>query len=271
MVQDSQQPPPAFREGHLEAEGLRVRYLEAGPPQPAGAVVMVDSMTWGLTRLHHALAQKYRVVAFELPGVDGSPDRTGSRSVKDLASILTKGVAKVVAEKYTLIGTSIGANVALWQTLQSPDQVEALIMISPTAILPAGGPAPGTPAEVAKRLFAHPENIQGFPSGEAATVARERALVQRIMGAAHDTEAESKLSEIQCATLVVFGLQDKLVAPEAGGIYREKIANSNLSIVYDAGHVILAERPVALINAVADYVERRETFIVGRGSSIINP
>ena len=259
---------------------MRVRYLEALPTRPAGAVVMVDSMTWGLSGLHYALAQKYRVVAFELPVVlpefDDSPAGTASRSAKDLASILTQTVTRLVPEKYTLIGTSLGANVALWQTLQSPDQVEAVILISPTAILPAGGPTPGTPAEVAKRLFAHPDDLQEFrlresPSEDTATVDGERALVLRIMGGAHDTEAESKLREIQCATLVVFGLQDKMVEPGAGGIYREKIANSNLSFVYDAGHVIVAERREALIAAVSDYVERRETFIVGRQSSIINP
>ena len=228
-------------------------------------------MTWGLSKLHHALAQKYRVVAFELPGFDATPTPVMPRSIKDLADILTQAVAKVVQEKYTLIGTSFGANVALWQTLQSPDQVEALVLIAPTAILPTGGSTPGTLAEVAKRLFAHPVNLQEAPSEDTATLARERVLVQRIMGAAHNTEAEGRLSEIQCATLVVFGLHDKMVAPEAAGIYREKIANSNLSIVYDAGHVIVAERPEALINAVSDYVERRETFIVGRQSSIINP
>ena len=143
-----------------------------------------------------------------------------------------------------------------------------MILISPTAILPAGGPAPGTPAEVDKRLFAHPENV--LP-GSSADASMRKSLVESIMTTAHDAEAESRLSEIQCATLVVFGLQDKLVAPEAGGIYREKIANSNLSFVYDTGHVIIAERPEALIDAVSDYVERRETFVVGRGSSIINP
>jgi hypothetical protein len=49
------------------------------------------------------------------------------------------------------------------------------------------------------------------------------------------------------------------------------MTNSNLSFVYDTGHVITAERPEAPINAVSDYVERRETLVVGRGSSIINP
>ena len=50
-----------------------------------------------------------------------------------------------------------------------------------------------------------------------------------------------------------------------------RLPNSNLSFVYDAGHLIEAERPEALVNAVSDYVELREAFIVGRQAGIINP
>ncbi len=221
--------------------------------------------------MHDALARKYRVVAFELPGFGSSPDNTSSQSVKDLANTMAQAAAQVSAGGYTLVGTSFSANVALWQALLAPDQVEALILISPTAILPAGGPPAGTPEQRARLLLAHPENPQALPSVDPAIVAREWELVERLKGESHDTEAESSLGEIQCATLVVFGLTDRMVAPEAASIYREKIPNCNVSIVYDAGHAILAERPEALINAVADFVERRETFIVGRGSAIINP
>jgi len=69
----------------------------------------------------------------------------------------------------------------------------------------------------------------------------------------------------------VFGLEDKMVRHEAARVYREKIPNGNISLVYDAGHLIEAERPDSLINLVEDFVERRETFIVGRGSTVINP
>ena len=62
-----------------------------------------------------------------------------------------------------------------------------------------------------------------------------------------------------------------MVSSEAARIYREKIPNCHISFVYDAGHLILLERPEALIDVVTDYVERRETFIVGRHSSMINP
>ena len=72
-------------------------------------------------------------------------------------------------------------------------------------------------------------------------------------------------------TLVLFGSEDKMVAPEAARIYRARIPNSNIAFVYDAGHLIEAERPEALVNAVSDYVELRETFIVGRQTGMINP
>ena len=271
MAQAPQRPTAAFKEDHVETDGFRIRYMEAGQPRSVGTVVMLDTMTWGLSMLHHALAQECRVFAFELPGFGYSPANAESKSVKDLANTMAQAAGNLMSDKYTLIGTSIGANVALWQTVQAPDKVDALILISPTSILPVGGPATGTAEEMAERLLAHPDKVKGLPSVDSAIRSKEQAMVRRLSGATHDAEAESKLGEIKCATLVVFGLKDKMVAPEAARIYHEKIPNCNVSIVYDAGHLILAERPEALINAVSDYVERRETFIVGRQSSLINP
>ena len=69
---------------------------------------------------------------------------------------------------------------------------------------------------------------------------------------------------------MVFGSRDKMVQPEAASIYRQNIPNCNITLVYDAGHLIVAERPEALCSVVSDFVERRETFIVERRSSIIN-
>jgi pimeloyl-ACP methyl ester carboxylesterase len=261
----------ADKEGHVEADGCRIRYWECGPPQPVGVVVMLEGMSWGLSRLHQALAQKYRVMRLELPGFGESPANTRSQSVPELASTMAQAAAQVVPENYTLIGTSFAAHVALWQTLQGPDKVEALVLIAPTTLLPTAVPLAVTPEEMAKRLFAHPDKARGLASVDPAIVAKEQALVQRLTGGRHDDEAERRLGEIACATLVLFGTEDRLVAPEAARIYRARIPNSNIAFVYDAGHLIEAERPEALVNAVSDYVELRETFIVGRQTGIINP
>jgi pimeloyl-ACP methyl ester carboxylesterase len=260
--------PLTFRENHIEVGGFRIKCLEAGQGNP---VVILEGITWGILKLHDALAQRYRVVVLELPGFGSSPANTKSSSVKDLAETIAQATAKIVPEKYTLIGTSFGANVALWHKLLAPDQVEALILISPTALLPLGNLATGNPAERAKRLLAHPENSPDLSHIAPDIVAKEEELIRRLGGGAHDAEAESRLSEIPCSTLVVFGSQDRLVAGEAARIYRRDIPNSNVTIVYDAGHLIVAERPEALINIVVDYVERRETFVVSRQSRVINP
>jgi pimeloyl-ACP methyl ester carboxylesterase len=271
MTQAGQRLTAAGKEGHVEVDGFRIRYWEAGPPRSVGAVVMLEGITWGLSKLRDALGQKYRVIALELPGFGESPANTRSQSVQELANTLAQAATRVVLENYTLIGTSFGANVALWQTLQSPDMVEALVLIAPTAILPVAGPMAGTPEESAKWLLAHAEQARSLPSVDPAIAVKEQALVQRLMGGMHDAEAERRLGEVPCATLVLFGSEDKMVAPEAARIYRERIPNSNIAFVYDAGHLIEAERPEALVNAVSDYVELRETFIVGRQTGIINP
>jgi pimeloyl-ACP methyl ester carboxylesterase len=271
MTQAGQRLTAAFKEDHVEVDGFRIRYWESGPPQPVGTVIMLEGITWGLSKLRDALVQKYRVIALELPGFGASPANTRSQSVQELANTVAQAAAQVVPDNYTLIGTSFGANVALWQTLQAPDKVEALVLIAPTTLLPAAGPMANTPEETARRLFAHPEKVRGLPSVDPTIVAKEQALVQRLTGGMHDAEAERRLGEIPCATLVLFGSEDKMVAPEAARLYRARIPNSNIAFVYDAGHLIEAERPEALVNAVSDYVELRETFIVGHQTGIINP
>src|SRR6266581_2136350 len=163
MTQAGQRRTAAWQEDHVEVDGFRIRYWEFGPPRPVGTVVMLESMTWGLSTLRDALAQKYRVIVLELPGFGASPANPRSQSVQELANTMAQAAAQVVPEHYTLIGTSFGAHVALWQTLQSPDTVEALVLIAPTAILPAAGPLTGTPEETAKRLVAHPEKAPGLP------------------------------------------------------------------------------------------------------------
>src|SRR4029453_17425021 len=176
MTKAGQRLTAAGKEGHVEVDGFRIRYWESGPPRPVGAVVMLEGMTWGLSTLRDALEQKYRAIALELPGFGASPANTKSQSVQELANTVAQAAAQVVPETYTLIGTSFSANVALWQTLHSPDTVEALVLIAPTALLPTAGPMASTPEETAKRLFAHPETARDFASVDPAIVAKEQAL-----------------------------------------------------------------------------------------------
>ena len=81
-----------FTEDHVEADGFRVRYLQAGQGE---TVVVLDSSVWGWSPLNDALAQTYRVVVFEVPGMGSSSANTTSGSVRDLANTMSQAAAAV--------------------------------------------------------------------------------------------------------------------------------------------------------------------------------
>ena len=257
-----------FKQGQVNAAGFKVRYWEAGQGRP---VIMLDQTGWRNTKLHEALAEKYHIFSLEIPGTGESASNSESQSIGDLASVISAAASALTSERYTLVGASFGANIALWQAVQSPDLVEALILISPTAILPQSVTAGTTAQEFHDLQFAHAENAQKFAALDSDVFAKESELIRRLGSGINDSEIESKFSDIHCPTLAIFGRNDRMVSPEAARVYREKIPNSNIAIVYDAGHCIVGDRPEALVNSVIDYSEHWETFIVGHQSGLINP
>ena len=173
--------------------------------ESSGTVVILDVLTRGSPALWGGLTDRWRVV---------------------------ESIPAAGSGRCGLVGVSDGADAALRHALQDPENVEVLVLVSPTAIRPA--------------------NAAGDANDDAA-------------------ELEARLAHVQCPTLVVFGQEDRSVQCEAAGIYRERIPNCGIAFVYAAGHDIMADRPQALVNLVSDYLERRETFIVQNRSQVINP
>jgi pimeloyl-ACP methyl ester carboxylesterase len=260
----------AFREGFVEADGLRIRYMEAG----AGTALVHLHGAGGLrlTRAHDLLAQKFRVIAFEMPGFGASPENTRTQSMRELAATMAAAADKLGIDRYNLMGTSFGGKTALWLALQQPERVLAVVLEAPAAIRQKGArPSSGSPEERARQLYAHPERMPALPAPDSAIQAKQQALVQRLIGPNRDPELESQLRNLATPTLVLFGTYDRLIAPEMGHFYKEQIPNCHLVFVYDAGHAIGAERPEAFVEVVADFLERHEAFVISRTETVIHP
>ena len=234
--------------------GLHYTVLGSGDP-----VILLDWTPWETAALADALASRYRVISIEPPN-SGQAGITASDTVKAVARVVeTAGVSSFI-----LAGASVGADVAFRLALQRPADVAALVLVSPTCIAPATPRLQPGP----EMMLAHPENAAAHPPDPGRTAALV-SLAERW----RETEdsAADLLPGLLCATLAVFGQEDRLVSPEAGQTWKGQAPNCNVCYVYDAGHAIAVDRPDALVNVVMDFVERRETFVVENRSSLINP
>jgi pimeloyl-ACP methyl ester carboxylesterase len=257
---------PEFAESFIAADGFRIRCLTAG----AGDAILCLHGAGGLrlTRTHALLAAHIRVIALELPGFGASAVNERSRTLADLAGTCAEALAALGLGRAVVMGHGLGASVALWLALGHKDIVRSLVLSAPDAI--RLGPAAPEPAPAEARmaaLHAHPERHKPPP----AVTETERALVRRLKGPPRDPELEAKLPGLALPVLALFGTGDRISPPDAAYLYREKMPNCHVVMIYDAAHALEADRPEAVAALIADFIAREERFLVKTTSALIHP
>jgi pimeloyl-ACP methyl ester carboxylesterase len=259
-----------FRKDFVEADGFRIRFMEAGEGTPLVHLHGAGGMR--LTPAHDLLSRHYRVIAFEMPGFGQSPENTRTRTMAELAATMGAAVTALGIEKFNLMGTSFGGKTGLWLAAQQPDRVQTLVLEAPAAIRPPGSrPASGTPEEIARQLYAHPERRDPLPAVDPMVQAQTRALVARLAGPDRDADLEARMRDLATPTLVLFGTRDSMISPDMGRCYKALMPNCHLVLVYDAGHAIGAERPEAFVEVTVDFIERHEAFVISRTETVVHP
>jgi pimeloyl-ACP methyl ester carboxylesterase len=241
--------------------------MEAGEGPPLVHLHGAGGMR--LNAAHDLLSRQFRVIAFEMPGF-GTVENAQTQTMPDLASTMAAAVEALGLRHINLMGTSFGGKVALWLAVQRPELIGAVVLEAPAAIRPEGSrPASGTPAEIARMLYAHPERMPPIPAPEPDRVKQIAKFVRRLAGPDRDAPLEGRIRQIQLPLLVVFGTRDGMIPPTMGRIYKELIPDAHLVFVYDAAHAIAAERPEAFVEVVADFLERHDAFVISRTETVI--
>ena len=259
-----------FRESYVDADDFRIRYMEAGEGPPL--IHLHGAGGLHMTPAHQLLSRDRRVIVFEMPGFGASAENTRSATMADLAATMARAVHALGIEAFDLLGSSFGGKVALWLTALHPERARALVLEAPAAIRPAGmRPPSGTAAEMAQLLFAHPERAEPMPELDAVVALKQRSLVGRLRGPDRDQALEDRMRGLQTSVLVLFGTLDRVMPPEMGRVYKTLLHNCHLVFVYDAGHLIGAERPEAFAEVVGDFLDRRKAFVISRRETKIYP
>lgn len=119
----------------LMVDGHRVHAVVLGPDQPRADVVLIHGAS-GNTRdfthdLAHQLAQTYRVIVFDRPGL-GYTDRinkTGA-TLQQQVGLLSQAAVQLGADKPIVVGQSYGGSVALAWSVYHPDRLSALVLLA---------------------------------------------------------------------------------------------------------------------------------------------
>jgi len=231
VLQTPDRSTAAFTKRLVRSDGSQVRYLEAGHGEPVVVLARIDDPS--SLPLSNLLAEHFHIFVFDVSHL--APPASDERPLlpRDLARNLARAATAAGLTRYALVSTSADVAVALWQAIDVPQQIDALVLISPALVL-SDRSDPGSD------LFADPELV-------------------------------SRLSELQAPVLLLVGTEDQAIPRETGRMYVERVPHCYYILVYDAGRAIEAERPEALFAVVRDFLERRETFIVKRPGTAFNP
>jgi pimeloyl-ACP methyl ester carboxylesterase len=185
----------------------------------------------------------------------------------DSIAAMAQAILAKCPPQFSLLGFSMGGYVAREIVRSAPARVQTLALVatssradSPQQVEQRGKAARANPigafrglgrAAIAQSL--HPDN-----AANEALIAHVRIMGERLGREVFVRQSlivrdadTSRLSDIQCPTLVVAAAEDQLRSPEEARELAAGIHAAQLVTIPNAGHLIPLEQPQALANAIS--------------------
>ncbi len=218
-----------------------------------------------------ALAEHYRLLAWDLPGHGRSPAATTSFTVAELADAVVAAVDGASGEPFFYAGVSLGGATGLELLLRHGERVRAAAVV-------ASGAQLGEPQgwrERAEKVRAESTSSIIIPSAERwfapQSMAAHPDLTGRLLHALQNADDESyalccealaaydvraRLGEVATPVLALWGRLDA-VAPEAKALeIAAGAALGEAAVVEGAAHLPPAEQPEATATALIGFFAR---------------
>lgn len=281
MLTDAKRGIPGFEERSLDRAGSRIRYFAAGSGPPLILVHGLGGAAPNWRLLAPALAESHRVVVPELPGHGRSaPLAEPPTSLDPFAEAMLAVAAAEDAVPAPWVGHSLGGLVSLRASLLRPDAVSAVVLAAAAGITSASraGQVVVSVIGVARpgRLLGHrrrqvarsrlgrtlafgwwgvadpagldPDMAEAFlagPTMHTDTLSAGKALVL--------SDPREDLHLVRCPVLCLWGANDNWV-PLADGMEYARRLRAPLRAIADCGHLLIGERPDAVLRAVNEFL-----------------
>ncbi len=238
---------------------------------------------WGLNlrvwdRLTEALESAFRLIAVDLPGHGRSAWTEDARDPMGLIRRVHEAVS-AVSTRYSLLGWSLGGQLALQWAASRPSEVERLILVATTPLFSARpdwphGMAPEVMDRFSTRLATDyrrtvSEFLELQVRGSAGSVAVLEALRSAVFShgeaaaealvAGLDTLARSDLRPllpgISTPALVLAGQYDRVTPPSASRALAEALPDARYVEFRRAAHAPFLSHPDEFVRLVVEFME----------------
>ena len=209
------------------------------------------------------------VLAVDLPG-HGRSEGPPLSSIADLGRWVAQLLDAAGIETATLVAHSMGAAAALEASAALGPRIARVALIATAAAIPvnrdllaAAGEEPQRAYQMmtawahgtGAKLGGHPVPGLWMTGGTLALFARNRPGVLQTdleACAAWKTGAEAA-GQVRCPALVAIAANDIMTPPKAGQELARLIAGSRTTTIGDCGHMLVAEAPDAVLDALIDF------------------
>jgi 3-oxoadipate enol-lactonase len=250
-----------------------VHFVQDGP-EDGPAVILSPSLGTELSMWEaqaKRLAERHRVVSYDLRGHGQSPVPAGPYTIDDLGRDLIELLDRLGIERASLCGISIGGMVSMWAAAHAPDRVDALVVCASSAHIDPGGTYRERAALVREQGLAvvaegalerwftaafresHPDLVRWTFERLLAIPAEGYAACCEALA---DEDLRADLAQITAPTLVIAGREDPATPPAQSEAIAAGIAGSRLEVVDDAAHLVNLGQPERVGDLIVEHLER---------------
>jgi pimeloyl-ACP methyl ester carboxylesterase len=263
---------------YIEVAGIRLRVRDTGP-QNGPAVILLHGFGASLDTWEpwaEALAAKYRVIRFDLPGFGlTGPDPERDYSDRRAMVILAALMDRLGLPRASVVGNSLGGRIAWNFAAEYPDRVDRLVLISPDGFASPGfeyDKRPQLPAMLKLLPYTLPKFMLRANLAVAyadpkrltnATLTRywdmmlapgDRAAMLDRMAQVMLTDPAPTLAKIRAPTLLLWGEQDGMIPFSNAADYLKDIPGAKLVALPGLGHVPFEEAPAQSLPPVMAFL-----------------
>lgn len=273
-----------------------VNYAEIGEGEP---IIFVHGIAgcwrnW-LENLPY-FGRRHRAIAIDLPGFGDSPMPSWEISMANYGRLVHDfcerlGIDRVAA----LVGNSMGGFISTEAVIEEPERFDRLVLISAAGISFAEwqerhGRAAGRAIQAAGpllagdrrawltrprgrqiafgRVFRNPNKLRPELLQEQGTPGLQAHGFAAALAAIWGYDTRERLPEIEIPTLVVWGLNDRIVPVEAALGYHRLIPRSRLEIFERTGHLPMLERPLRFNPLLEEFIESAQPLRAAQDTAI---